>query len=83
MTHKTYVEIYNLITDAIGHYETKMEDHLRQLDSTDTTNAGELPFITHQVERIQKCRLKIDEYQTLLERFEVEVDENSTREVEE
>lgn len=73
MSHKTYIEIYNLIDDAKNYCMQKVEEDADIIccDSFDITDKQ----ILRAAERIRKYRTKFHEYERLLKEFEEQFDE--------
>ena len=73
MSHKTYVEIYNLIDDAMQEAGEKVEEACNKLAKADAD--PKCVLACNMVEQIKKYQKRYNEMKALLERFEAEVEE--------
>jgi hypothetical protein len=73
MSHKTYIEIYNLIDDAMQEAGEKVEEACNKLVKSDAD--PKCVLACNMVEQIKKYQKRYNEMKALLERFEAEVEE--------
>lgn len=72
MSHKTYIEIYNLIDDAMQEAGEKVEEACNKLAKSDAD--PKCVLACNMVEQIKKYQKRYNEMKALLERFEAEVE---------
>ena len=80
MSHKTYIEIYNLIDDAMQEAGEKVEEFQALSNSKIIVNKEEMEELLVELrmripDEIKKYQKRYNEMKALLERFEAEVEE--------